>query len=106
MSRTVFFLKLNIPPAVVWKLELLNVAVGMVSEVRQLLLSMRKLNLYDTCLLSSRKLACVVLKHRMEMLVFIKQIHFMSLHICVIVCKSFRQYCIWQILPTWNDTFI
>lgn len=63
-----FFSNLNIPPVVVRKLELLNMTVGMVSEVRQLLLSMRKLNLCDTRLLSSRKLASIVLKHRMQML--------------------------------------
>lgn len=70
--------------------------VGMVSEVRQLLLSMRKLNLCDTRLLSSRKLASIVLKHRMEMLQCLskkkKNSYFTSLHIYMTVYKSFRQF--------------
>ena len=63
-----FLSNLNILPAVVSKLELLNRTMGMGSEVRQLLLSVRKLNLCDNRLLSSRKLACIVFNHRMECL--------------------------------------
>lgn len=44
VQNYIFSLSLHVPPAVVWKLELLNMTVGKVSEVRQLLLSMRKLN--------------------------------------------------------------
>lgn len=89
---------LNIPPVVVLKLELLNMTVGMVSEVKQLLLSVRKLNLCDTCLLSSRKLACIVLKHRMEMLRCLLSKPSLCPCVSVWLCvKGFRPYYIWQI---------
>lgn len=92
---------LNISPAVVSKLELWNMAVGMVSKVRQLLLSVKKLNLCDTRLLSSRKLACVVFKHRMEMLQCLVSISGLCPCISVWLCiESFRLDCIWQILCT------
>ena len=61
-----FSLKFKVLPAVVSKLELLNRTIGMGSEVRQLLLSVRKLNLCDNRLLSSGKLACIVFNQRME----------------------------------------
>lgn len=72
--------------------------VGMLSEVRQLLLSVRKLNLCDTCLLSSRKLACIVLKHRMEMLQCLLSKSRLCLCISVEICvNGLRLYYVWQI---------
>ena len=95
VQKCIFPQILNIPPVVVLKPGLLNMTMGMVSEVKQLLLSVRKLNLCDTYFLPSRKLACIVLKHSVEMLQYL--LSKSSLCPCIPVCiKDFRLYYIWQ----------